>query len=66
MLRRFKPYFTYLRPVARILAGAILCGLVYGAATGLGLPLMQHYIFPRVFDPSFPPLPGWQLTQPSG
>jgi subfamily B ATP-binding cassette protein MsbA len=61
MLRRFKPYFTYLRPVARILAGAILCGLVYGAATGLGLPLMQHYIFPRVFDPSFPPLPGWQI-----
>ena len=61
MLRRFKPYFKYLRPVSRILAGAILCGLVYGAATGLGLPLMQHYIFPRVFDPSFPPLPGWQI-----
>ena len=61
MLRRFKPYFSYLKPVRRILAGAIICGIVYGAATGLGLPLMQHYIFPRVFDPSYPPLPGWQI-----
>jgi subfamily B ATP-binding cassette protein MsbA len=61
MLKRFTPYFHYLKPVSRVLAGAIVCGIVYGAATGLGLPLMQHYIFPRVFDPSYPPLPGWQI-----
>jgi subfamily B ATP-binding cassette protein MsbA len=61
MLGRFKPYLSYLKPVRRLLAGSILCGIVYGAATGLGLPLMQHYIFPRVFDPTYPPLPGWQI-----
>jgi subfamily B ATP-binding cassette protein MsbA len=60
MLRRFKPYLSYLKPVRRTLAGAILCGLVYGAATGAGLPLMQHYIFPKVFGGG-PPIPGWQI-----
>jgi len=61
MLSRFKPYLPYLRLVRRTLIGAIACGLIYGAATGAGLPLMQHYIFPRVFDSKSPPLPGWQI-----
>src|SRR5580658_7668714 len=61
MFRRFKPYLGYLRPVRRTLAAAILCGIVYGAATGLGLPLMQRYIFPRVFAENRLPLPGWQI-----
>jgi subfamily B ATP-binding cassette protein MsbA len=61
MLRRFKPYLPYLRPVRSPLIGATFCGVVYGVFTGLGLPLMQHYIFPRVFDMGQPPLPGWQI-----
>jgi subfamily B ATP-binding cassette protein MsbA len=49
MLDRFKPYLPYLRPVRATLACAVLCGLVYSAATGAGLPLMTRYILPRVF-----------------
>jgi ATP-binding cassette, subfamily B, bacterial MsbA len=52
MLARFKPYLPYLRPVRGTLVGAILCGLVYSAATGAGLPLMTKYILPRVFNDS--------------
>jgi subfamily B ATP-binding cassette protein MsbA len=61
MLARFKPYLPYLRPVRGVLVGATFFGIVYGVFTGLGLPLMQHYIFPRVFDRDQPPLPGWQI-----
>jgi ATP-binding cassette, subfamily B, bacterial MsbA len=61
MFARFKPYLPYLRPVRGVLLGATFFGIVYGVFTGLGLPLMQHYIFPRVFDRDQPPLPGWQI-----
>jgi ATP-binding cassette, subfamily B, bacterial MsbA len=61
MLDRFKPYLPYLRPVRGTLIGATFFGILYGVFTGLGLPLMQHYIFPRVFDRDQPPLPGWQI-----
>ena len=60
MLRRFKPYLPYLRPVRKTMIAAIACGIVYGAATGAGLPLMQKYIFPRIFEAKVP-LPGWQI-----
>lgn len=31
------------------LAAAILFGLVYAAATGLGIPTLTNYVFPRIF-----------------
>jgi subfamily B ATP-binding cassette protein MsbA len=52
MLQRFKPYLPYLKPVRGTLACAILCGTVYSAATGAGLPLMTKYILPKVFNTS--------------
>jgi len=52
MIDRFKPYIPYLKPVRGTLVCAILCGLVYSAATGAGLPLMTKYILPRVFNDS--------------
>ncbi len=61
MLDRFKPYLPYLGPVRGTLVAATFFGILYGVFTGLGLPLMQRYIFPRVFDLSQPPLPGWQI-----
>jgi subfamily B ATP-binding cassette protein MsbA len=61
MLRRFKPYLPYLRPVRGTLISAILCGLVYSAATGAGLPLMTKYILPRVFNDSAVRLTGAQI-----
>src|ERR1044072_3728644 len=60
-LRRFFPYFHFLNPVRRPLIGAILCALVYGAATGAGLPLMAKEVFPRIFGSDAPALDKWQL-----
>jgi len=61
VLRRFKPYFQYLKPVRAALGWAIATGIVQAASGGAGLPLMVNYVFPRVFDPTLNPLPGWQI-----
>ena len=50
--RRFLPYFKYFKPVKAALIGGILCGLLFGAATGFGLPVMVKYVFPKVFPDS--------------
>ncbi|MEY3773499.1 MAG: Lipid export ATP-binding/permease protein MsbA [Verrucomicrobiota bacterium] len=49
-LRRFRPYLAYLRPVRGPLIVAIVAGVLYGAATGAGLPTMIKYVFPAIFD----------------
>jgi len=48
-LRRLRPYLRFLRPVRAHLVGAILFGLLYAAATGLGIPALTNYVFPRIF-----------------
>jgi len=53
-LRRLRPYFRYLRPVRAHLAAAILFGLFYAAATGLGIPALTNYVFPRIFNDEGP------------
>jgi ATP-binding cassette, subfamily B, bacterial MsbA len=60
-MRRFIPYFRFLRPVRRPLIGAIACGLVYGAANGAGLPLMAKIVFPRIFGSDAQTLTTWEL-----
>jgi subfamily B ATP-binding cassette protein MsbA len=61
-MRRFFPYFRLFRPVRRPLIGAILCGLIYGAANGAGLPLMAKQIFPRIFNDDAVRLTTWELV----
>jgi subfamily B ATP-binding cassette protein MsbA len=57
-MRRFLPYFKYLRPVRGTLLMGALCGILYGAAGGLGMPLMIKYVIPRVLRPDPAPPPG--------
>jgi len=61
MLRRFKPYLSYLKPVRGTLIWAIVAGIVYGASNGAGLPLMINYVFPRVFQAKVA-LTAWQIA----
>lgn len=49
-LRRFRPYFSYMRPVRGAIITAMTAGLLYGAASGLGLPSMVKYVFPAIFE----------------
>jgi ATP-binding cassette, subfamily B, bacterial MsbA len=61
-MNRFVPYFKFLRPVRRHLIAAIICGLVYGAANGAGLPLMAKEVFPRIFGENAAVLGTWELV----
>ncbi len=60
-MRRFYPYFKYLRAVRGSLIGSILCGIVYGVAAGAGLPLMVKTVLPRMFGVNPVPLTKVQL-----
>ena len=60
-MRRFRPYLKYLRMVRAPLYGALVCGLLYGAANGAGLPLMIKKVFPQIFAPGAAPLTTLQL-----
>jgi ATP-binding cassette, subfamily B, bacterial MsbA len=61
-MRRFFPYFRLLRPLRAPLIGAILCGLVYGAANGAGLPFLLKKVFPRIFGEGAAVLSTWELV----
>jgi subfamily B ATP-binding cassette protein MsbA len=50
MLRRFQPYFRYLRSNRGTLTAAVFYGLLFGATNGLGLPTLIKYVFPVIFD----------------
>ncbi len=60
-MRRFRPYFKYLRAVRGPLVWALVCGLIWGAANGAGLPLMVNKVFPAVFKPGAAPLTTLQI-----
>ncbi len=57
-MRRFFPYFKYLRRVRAALIAGVLCGILYGAVGGLGMPLMIKYVIPRVLVADPAPTPG--------
>ena len=63
MIRRFRPYFSYLRPQRGLLVGAILCGILAGVASGFGLPYMVKKVFPVVFAKDAAPLDAWALAR---
>lgn len=60
-MRRFFPYFKFLKPVRGHLILAVICGLIYGAANGAGLPLMAKQVFPKIFGEGAVPLSTWEL-----
>ena len=61
-MRRFLPYFKYLKPMRWQFVTAIICGVLYGAATGAGMPYMGKVIFPKVFGEHAVPLTNWQIA----
>ena len=54
-MKRFLPYFTFLRPVSHLFVAALLFGVIHGVASGFGLPFATEKVFPKLFgnrDPS--------------
>jgi subfamily B ATP-binding cassette protein MsbA len=62
MLRRYRPYLGYLRPVRVVLVSAIAAGIIQGVTSGAGLPLMVKYVFPRVFETGHAAMATWQIV----
>lgn len=63
-IRDFLPYFGLLRPHWLPFGGALLCGVLYGVASGFGLPTMIDQVFPKIFPTqagATQPLSFWQL-----
>jgi len=49
-MKRFLPYYRYLLEVKWFFIGAVIAGLLYGAVSGAGLPLMLKKVLPEVFN----------------
>ena len=49
MLKRLRPYTRYLRPVRWQFIGALIAGLIYGVASGAGIPLILKEVLPRMW-----------------
>jgi subfamily B ATP-binding cassette protein MsbA len=50
-MRRFRPYFSYLKPVRGAIAAAIFYTLIFAVTSGAGVPALIKYVFPPIFDP---------------
>jgi len=49
-MKEFWPYLKMLRPVKWHFAGAIFAGIIYGLASGFGLPFVSSEVFPIIFN----------------
>ncbi len=48
-MKRFLPYYSHLRQVIWPFIGAICFGIIYGVASGFGLPFMASKVLPALF-----------------
>ncbi len=48
-MKRFLPYYKHLQTVRWQFAGGVIAGLVFAAASGLGMPLMVQVVIPLLF-----------------
>jgi subfamily B ATP-binding cassette protein MsbA len=53
-MRRFVPYFRYLRPVRAQIGAAIFFGVIMALTSGASLPVLIKYVFPMIFDRQHP------------
>ncbi len=49
-MKRFYPYFAYLKQVKLTFFAGILAGVVFAAASGFGMPFMVKKVFPVIFS----------------
>ncbi len=50
-LKRFGPYFKYIKPVKLQFGLGLLAGMLYAASSGFGLPFVTKYLIPLVTRP---------------
>ncbi len=62
-MRRFRPYFRYLRPLRMHLFAALICLCVFSAASGFGMPLIIREVFGPIFEAEERNLPLREVIQ---
>ena len=62
MHKRLRPYTRYLRPVRWQFIGALIAGLIYGVASGAGIPLILKEVLPRMWVEGPDPVPYGDLV----
>ncbi|GAA5483259.1 ABC transporter ATP-binding protein [Haloferula sargassicola] len=50
-MKRFFPYFAYLKEARSTFLAGLAAGAVYAAASGFGMPLLVKVVFPVIFGP---------------
>ena len=53
-LKRFSPYFKYLKPVKLQFGLGLFAGIVYAASSGAGIPFVTKFLVPLVTKPDKP------------
>lgn len=53
-MRRLIPYLCYVKPQTRLLLIALFCGIIYGAASGFGVPFFIEKVFKSLFEDRAP------------
>jgi len=51
VIKQYLPYYRHLKAVKLPFGLGVFAGLVYAAASGAGLPLITHVVFPLLFNP---------------
>lgn len=60
-MKGFFPYFRYLRPYRGTFIIALICGLLFGVTSGLGIPVIFEKVFKQVFEAEGNKFPYWQI-----
>lgn len=56
-MRRFLPYTRYIKAVRGDIITALVFALLFGATSGIGVPGLVQYVFPKIFDTTKGALP---------
>ena len=59
-MKRFLPYFKLLKPIKWAFMGALLSGVVFGVASGFGIPFVAQKVLPILFGGHA--VPSWRLA----
>ena len=50
-MKRYSRYIAYIKPKVWYLVGALLAGLLFGASSGFGMPVIFDKVLKRIFMP---------------
>tara|TARA_B100001248_G_scaffold261923_1_gene255023 strand:+ start:50867 stop:52615 length:1749 start_codon:yes stop_codon:yes gene_type:complete len=60
-MKDFIPYFRYIKPHRGTFIVALLCGLMFGLTSGLGIPVIFEKVFKQVFESEGAQFSQWQV-----